>query len=110
MRVHAFAVTSLLVALLPTVLGASRDRLRCQLAIQPGGTISVDNTQSNQAATGSVVDESGWSTVVVRLQNDHSFWLKEEEHRKWENSGAFRGRDRVQVGVWPIRMAHARRP
>src|SRR5690349_12110888 len=40
------------------------------------GHATVDNSQSNKAATGSILDDSKWPNVMVRVTNEHDFWLK----------------------------------
>ena len=40
------------------------------------GVVNVDNTASNGAATGYVVDDSQWPTVYVKVKNQHDYWTQ----------------------------------
>jgi hypothetical protein len=67
--VLVFAIASLAMSLGTVTYAAA-------LQAQTGGTVSVDEVNSNQVARAAVLDESSWPYVVVAIENKHSFWLK----------------------------------
>lgn len=77
MNRRAAAVVLVGLMLAPTLILAGTQRLGHSGALaQPGGTVNVDNNSSNRTATGEVADQSNWPYTIIRIENNHSFWLR----------------------------------
>lgn len=77
MNHRVFAVILIVSLLSPMLMLASpRSGIQVRALSQMSGTVNVDNTPSNGAATGSILDQANRPIAVVEIENNHSFWLR----------------------------------